>query len=68
MNKQYYTNCKYSIRKDKKFKSYGELLEDRKVCERLEKLNSCNKYYDTQEKLACYKASAKYNNQIIVKS
>jgi hypothetical protein len=67
MYNNYNPDCKYSIKKKKKFSSFQDLLEERKTCERLEKITNMTKYYNTEERLACLKAKVKYNSLLLEK-
>ena len=56
--------CSYPLPKCKKYRSYGDLLFDKKVCEYIERGRTCLPYRDTQERLLTQRARAAYSSKI----
>jgi hypothetical protein len=56
--------CAFPLPKRKKYQSYNDLLFDKRVCNYIERSNTCLPYRDTQERLQTIKARAKYSSQI----
>ena len=56
--------CSFPIKRNKKYKSYTDLLFDRKVCNIISRGNTSLPYRDTQERLATLKAKVEYSKRI----
>ena len=53
-------SCAFPIAKCKKYRSFGELLEARRTCERIERGNARLPYRDTEERLKTILARDRY--------
>lgn len=58
------SKCAFPISKKKKYKSYSDLLFDKKICNLIERGNTCLPYRDTQERLLTIRARQEYSSKI----
>ena len=56
--------CVYPLKKDKKYKSFTELLFDRKISDLITRGNTRLPYRDTAERIATQRARVEYSKRI----